>query len=240
MKKFLTILCILAVITSCKSGGAFSPVKGNKNITTIEESMPSFSEISVTGSNDIIFEQKAGQSPSVRIEIDENLKQYVRAEVKNGVLSISLDGQNIQPSQFKAYASSEALSRVRIAGSGDIILKGNITSPSLDISIAGSGSLYADDIQYDNLNISIAGSGGVKVAGSATNNNISIKGSGSVDAIDLNTRNTSCTISGSGSVKVYATEKLASKINGSGSILYKGDPQTHDKSINGSGSVSKL
>lgn len=240
MKKILTILCVLVAITSCRAGGSANSTKGNKNITSIENSISAYSELSVTGSGDIIYEQKPNQKPYVRIEIDENLKQYVKAEVRNGVLSISLKGQNIQPTKFKAYTNSASLSKVRIAGSGDVTLKGKVKSSSLDISIAGSGSVYADNLQYDNLNISVAGSGGVEVGGSSANSKISIGGSGTVDALNLKTKNTTCNINGSGSAKVYANETLNSRINGSGSINYKGNPTTHNKKINGSGSISKL
>lgn len=239
MKKILAILCILVAITSCKANSSTS-TKGNKKITSVEKSITSYSEISVSGSCDVIYEQKANQKPYLRIETDDNLQQYVKAEVKNGVLLISMDGGNVQPSKFTAYTNSESLSKVRITGSGNVILKNEVKSPSLNVSIAGSGDFSTEKLQSDDLNISIAGSGDAQLKGNATNSQISISGSGDVDAGNLATKNTTCTIQGSGNAKVYATDELTAKVSGSGDIQYKGSPKKLNKTVRGSGSISSF
>lgn len=239
MKKTLAFLFLLLLITSCKAS-TNSTAKGNRKIASIEKSIPSYSELSIVGSCNIVYEQKENKKPYLRIEIDENLKQYVDVRVKNGVLSVSLNGQNVQPTKFTAYTNSPSLTRVKIGGSGNITLKGKVKTPSLDISVGGSGGVYSNNIQCNNLRIKIGGSGNVKVEGTALNSDISIQGSGSVDALNLITQNTACKINGSGGAKVYATEELKSKINGSGNISYKGKPEKHIRTINGSGTVTKL
>lgn len=239
MKKNLAILFLLLLITSCKASSN-STAKGNRKITSIEKSIPSYSELSVVGSCNIVYEQKASQKPYLRIEIDENLTKYVEVQVKNGVLSVSLNGQNIQPTQFTAYTNSASLSNVKVRGSGDVTLKGTVKLSTLNISIGGSGSVYGNNIQCNNLQISIGGSGNVKVQGTAANNDISIKGSGNVDARNLTSTNTVCKINGSGGATVYATGVLKSKINGSGNISYKGKPEKHIRTINGSGTILQL
>lgn len=237
MKKALFILCLLVTITSCKAGGKTSTTPGNKKIASFEKSISSYSELSITGSGDVIYEQKASATPYLRIEVDENLKQYVKAEVKNGVLSISLDG-NVQPSKFMAYTNSANLSKVKITGSGDVLLKGEVTSPSLNILITGSGDFATEKLQCNNLSVTLTGSGDARLGGSAINSEISISGSGDVDAGNLSTQNTKCSIAGSGDAKVYATERLDLSIAGSGDIKYKGSPKILNKSTRGSGDIS--
>lgn len=239
MKKILAILCVLMVITSCKAGSNNSK-SGNKKITSVTKSISPYSEISISGSCDVIYEQITNKKPYLRIEIDENLHQFVKAEVKNDVLHITLDGRNIRPSKFKAYTNSATLSKVRIAGSGNVTLKNEIKSSELAISIAGSGDLNANKIQCDNFSISIAGSGDALLGGSTINSDISISGSGDVDASNLATKNITCSIRGSGDAKVYATEALTAKISGSGNIRFKGSPKKLDQVIRGSGSISSL
>lgn len=239
MKKILAILCVLVAITSCKTGSN-SSTKGSKKITSIEKSVTPYSEISVAGSCDIIYEQKADQKPYLRIEIDDNLQQYVTVEVKNGILQISLEGRNIQPSKFRAYTNSASLTKVRIAGSGNVTLKDEVKSPALDVSISGSGNLSAENLQCNNLSITIAGSGNAELKGNANNSDISISGSGSVNADNLVTLNTTCSIRGSGGATVYATDELYAKISGSGSIQFKGNPKKLNKAVSGSGSISSF
>lgn len=239
MKKILAVLCVLVAITSCKASSNPS-TKGNKKITSVEKSVTPYSEISVAGSCDIIYEQKSNQKPYLRIEIDDNLQQYVKAQVKNGVLQVSLDGRNIQPSKFRAYTNSASLTKVRIAGSGDVTLKNEVKSPTLNISIAGSGDLTAENLLCNDFSISIAGSGDAQLRGKATNSNISISGSGDIDAGNLVTKNTICSIQGSGGARVYATEELTAKISGSGDIRFKGNPIKLNKTVRGSGSISSF
>lgn len=239
MRKILAILCLLVIITSCKAGSN-SSTKGNKRITSVEKNIPAYSEISIAGSCDVIYEQKNNQKPYLRIEIDENLHQYVKVQVKNGALQISLEGRNIQPSKFKAYTNSASLAKVRIAGSGDVLLKNEVQSPSLDISIAGSGDITADKLQCNNFSIAIAGSGDAQLKGRATNSDVSISGSGNINASDMVTLNTTCLIRGSGGAQVYATDELSAKISGSGYIQYKGTPKKLNKAVSGSGSISSF
>lgn len=239
MKKVLIILCVLVAITSCKASSN-SSTKGNKKVTSVEKPITSYSEISVAGSCDIIYEQKANQKPYLRIEIDENLQQYVKAQVKNGVLQVSLGGGNIQPSKFRAYTNSASLAKVRIAGSGDVTLKNQVNSPTIDISIAGSGDLTAENLQCTNFSITIAGSGDAQLKGNAINSNVSISGSGDIDASNLVTKNTTCSIQGAGNARVCATDELTAKISGSGDIRFKGNPKKLNKAIRGAGTISSL
>lgn len=239
MKKIVAILCVFMVFSACKAGSN-SSTKGNKKITSIEKSITNYSDILIAGSCDVIYEQNVNSKAYLRIEIDENLQQYVKAEVNNGTLKISLDGQNIRATKFRAYTNSPSLSIVKISGSGDVTLKNKVVSPSLEISISGSGDLIAENIQSDNLKISISGSGDVRASGRVTNSNISIQGSGDVDALGLVTKNTRCSIQGSGDAKVQATNELSAQVSGSGDIRFKGNPKKLNKSVKGSGSISKI
>lgn len=239
MKKIVAILCILTVIVGCKARSNNS-TKGNKKITSIEKSITDYSEILIAGSCDVTYEQNTKSKPYLRIEIDQNLQQHVKAEVNNGTLKISLNGRNIRVTKFKAYTNSSSLAKVRISGSGDVLLKNKVESPSLEISISGSGDLIAENIQCENLKVSIAGSGDAKFSGRATNNNISIQGSGDVDALQLVTKTTNCSIRGSGDAKIQTTDELSAQVSGSGDIRFKGNPKKINKSVKGSGSISAL
>lgn len=47
-------------------------------------------------------------------------------------------------------------------------------------------------------------------------------------------------VNGSGLVRLNVSSELMGKVNGSGRIEYLGIPQTIDKKINGSGSISTI
>jgi hypothetical protein len=128
---------------------------------------------------------------------------------------------------------------IAVSGSGQVITKSPIKTSSLDLSIAGSGSMK---LQADAREISmkISGSGSIEVEGKSKSNEISIAGSGSIRAEKLLAEDYDISISGSGSCRIYASKSLNSRIAGSGNIYYKGDPDQVNNKTAGSGRIKKI
>jgi len=66
------------------------------------------------------------------------------------------------------------------------------------ISLSGSGSVIADDVQVGALRSDISGSGSVELGGSADEQDIRVSGSGRYEAAGLTSEKVSAEISGSG------------------------------------------
>lgn len=238
MKQLFLILSLLSVllIWSCKSGSNYA-VRGSGKIVSYEVPVKNFSEINVTGPCDMIYEQKVNKTPYLRIEIDENLKDLVSINSRNGKLHVAMKGNNAAASRYKVYTNSTGLNSLKISGSGNVNLKNTINSGNLKVSLSGSGSMKADKLKCGNLNLSISGSGNVSAGGEVFNSKIKLSGSGNADTFKLNAQNVTCDVSGSGSAKVYASESLSSRVSGSGGIQYKGSPKRKESKVSGSGSI---
>ena len=65
----------------------------------------------------------------------------------------------------------------------------------------------------------------------------SIAGSGSIRAYGLKTDEVYANVAGSGSIKTTVKTKIKSKLVGSGSVYYKGNPEFIDNKSVGSGSI---
>lgn len=234
MKQILIVLLSVLMIQGCKTGSDYV-VKGNGKVVSYEIPVDNYSQIAMSGSGELIYEQKTNRPAYVKIEIDENLKDLIYIKSRGSKLIISDD--NISSSKLKIHTNSGSLKDLKISGSGNVTLKNEINVPDLKVTISGAGDLKANKLRCSNFKLFISGVGNADLAGDIYSSDIRISGKGNVEAFKLKTRGTECRISGVGYVKVYASEYLSSRISGSGTIEYKGSPKRKDNKVSGAGEI---
>ena len=166
----------------------------------------------------------------------------IEIKVKHGKLIIDDKHKNNwkwRLGKVDVYVTVKDLEAISVAGSGDLMSKGKFKCDNLDISVAGSGDVEFE-VDARDVDISIAGSGNILLSGSSDTNKVSIAGSGKLDAEGMATNNYRISIAGSGKCKVHAKEEITSKITGSGSVYYKGEPQKIHTNSLGSGKVKRI
>ena len=124
---------------------------------------------------------------------------------------------------------------VTLSGSGDVELQK--VSGDFSASINGSGDLEVDHMLAEKCTLSLAGSGDVEMEGSCVSLSVSIMGSGDVDAGGLKAVDGDIVISGSGNCVVKVANSLSAKLNGSGDLVYYGNPAKVNAVANGSGEI---
>lgn len=127
-----------------------------------------------------------------------------------------------------------------LAGSGYIKLNERTTANKVEIEIAGSATMEAVDLHCNSVDSNIAGSGTIKLSGSAEKASFEIAGSGDVRSFDFVVDNLHCSIAGSGDIEAFANNKINFDVAGSGKLKYKGNATDINRSIAGSGSVTKV
>ena len=176
MKKLLpTSLVVLLITTFVFACQSFS----SKSITadTKELNIQPFTELSVSGSFEVLFTQEANTTARAegsaedleKIEIETNGDKLILKQKKNS---------NIK--HVVIYLSTPNINEVGIAGSGTFKSTNTITSTkTLHFEIAGSGNYKANDLSTGNTEVEIAGSGNAYV--NATGKlSAEIAGSGSI------------------------------------------------------------
>lgn len=184
----------------------------SRDRVTIYITMPTIEGLSVSGSGDLIGENKFNVA-------DLDLKVS-----GSGSLKIEAD----------ATGDVEA----DVSGSGSIELQGK--ARSFDSDVSGSGRVRIDETIAEAAAFGVSGSGKIEARGSSREVKTSISGSGRVYAADLETESAEVRISGSGSVEINVKSELDAVISGSGSVGYKGNPQHINSHSSGSGKVRKL
>jgi len=204
-----------------------------KYITKELNNVSNFSSISVLGSPDVEYRQSNGSKTTVSIYGSDNLVDLLEVSTVNGVLQVNIKkGVKILSGErrLKVIASSPSLNQVDIKGSADVYLKGAIKGNDLNLNIAGSGDIEAENLQYTNIFALVKGSGDIDLKNvKATTVMSEVNGSGDISAEKLAATNVVATVAGSGDIVCYASRQLDARVSGSGDIEYKGSPSVVNK-----------
>lgn len=241
MRKLVAVVAmVFAVITipSCDFIN-IETIHGNGNLTTVTRSVSSAHIIEAHSFFDV--EIVHGSSPSVKIEADDNLMQYILTDNEDGKLVIhtkdhvGLSSNN----KIKVYVTTDKVEGVSLSGSGNVTSDEKLTGADhLNLSITGSGSMKLE-VNTPDVEAHISGSGDISLAGEVKNSKITITGSGNYKAENLQAENAEVHVTGNGNVNVAASQKLEVHITGSGDVYYKGSPSI-EQHITGSGNIKQL
>lgn len=195
--------------------------------TMVLGDLKAFESIRLDGNADIEYQQSTDGTTEVVVTVAENLADLVAITSEHGTLSVGYtDKYNrliISNSKLKVVVRNPHLSHVVVNGSGDVLLKGNVSSKELTLKINGSGDINAMALSCERVAVSINGSGDVDLAGNADNAVLTVNGSGDIDAEHLICKNVEAAVVGSGDIDCHASEVLDAKVTGSGDITYSGD-----------------
>lgn len=233
--------------------------RGSGRVITESRAVSGFERVELGGSGDLIIMQ--GETESLTVETDDNLMQYVVADVRGSTLYLGTDARQVgifSPTRIRFTLQVEDLNGLALSGSGsitaeaiatdrfDIEISGSgaawleqLTVDQLHVDISGSGTAQVDDLVADEMRARVNGSGNVEVAGDVARTDVTVNGSGGVRAGDLQSDRVDVNISGSGTATVWAVETLDINLSGSGSVRYYGEPLL-DSNTSGSGTISSL
>ncbi len=238
MKTLFTLTTVLSLFLLTQSSClAQRKIKGNGNITTKTLSTPEYDAVKVVGFMDVYLE--SGKEGTITVSTDDNLHEYIKIEVNQGELSIRIKkGVNLRTKKGIAITVPvENIEKVSLVGSGDVETRTVLQSSQFDVSLVGSGDIQLD-INTTQTDVKIVGSGDIRLTGTTTNLEVKLSGSGDFNGFSLLSENTEAYVSGSGDVKVMAKQQLKARVNGSGDIVYKGNPTTISSKVVGSGDIT--
>ncbi|TXE05919.1 head GIN domain-containing protein [Algoriphagus aquimarinus] len=196
-----------------------------------------FTGINSEGSWDVII--TLGEKDEVKLvskgfDLDE-----VITEIENGSLTIELDDSDDDDhANFTAYVTVRNLESLGLSGSGNMIIRSDISAREFSIGQAGSGTIEMAMLTTGDLNVGMAGSGNVLIScGTASDVNIGQVGSGDFKASALKGKDVKVGKTGSGDTYIGVEGELTVGSLGSGSVYYNGDPTDINKGSLGSGKV---
>jgi hypothetical protein len=260
MKRKLSYRSLIFLIPSLMIfSGAYSqtvfPMKGTGPSIDKKINVSDFKGIDVSGGIDVTLVQ--GSSESLTLTAQENLFEYITANVDNGTLKI-YTRNNLRPTQpMKARITFKEISNLKVSGGGDTHSETPLNAAALDISISGGGD-FSSVINSGELKCNISGGGDAKIEGKLKDYNISVSGGGDLES-KVSAENISCRMIGGGDLFLrneaqalkadidingggdldmkMSAEKLKCSVSGGGDALISGHASDFDIDIDGGGDL---
>jgi hypothetical protein len=249
----LISLIILIMFTSCLArennclSSGFNLFRFNKKVVGSghvikEEKMVSdFSKVVLSEQGDLFID--VGNRERLIVEAEENLQEYLFAEVNNATLEISKQPENITlvaTHQIRYYLTMTNLECLIVKSSGDVVIT-KISGESFSVRIADSGNVVIKALQVGKLEADLTSSGDLVIDnGKADSQNIRLSSSGEYDGRNLESQNAIIEVSSSGKAAVKVKESLFVDISSSGDVLYLGNPAIKIQAMSSTGRVRRM
>jgi hypothetical protein len=189
-------------------------VKGSGNVVTEDRNVTGFKSVEVGG----IFhvEITARKDFSVQVEADDNLLQYIKTEVNNGVLEIR--------------------NQKKINTRGRIMVR--ITAPDIErVDAFGVAKVSISDLKNSSLTLDTSGASKITVAGETRDLAVDVSGASKIDGGSLAAVNAVIGASGASNVSVNLSGELQADASGASKIYYSGTPTNIHKKTSGTARV---
>ncbi len=193
-----------------------------------------FTGIKVSDAFSIIVSQS--ETNSVKVDADEKLQSQIKTEVKEGVLTISAEGNLKSDKPVVIAIGVKSLSSLDASGSTDVNGENQLVCDKVTIESSGAGDVHLD-IKANEIKTKISGAGDITLKGATQLLDASVSGAGDLKASSLEAEKAKITVSGAGDAKINVKQSLDADVSGAGSIIYKGNPTERNVSISGAGSV---
>lgn len=190
------------------------------DVTERHLELDDFDVINLKGNIDVSVTQ--ADEYSVIVETEDEWQQWVMVEQDGDTLTLRMDPR--RPTGFfsddfdiQVYVAMPQIEEVFIQGSGEVFAE-TIEADDLELRIDGSGDIVSSVIVATNLDIAVNGSGDIKLATvGAEDVRIKVSGSGDVKVSDINALTVDSVIRGSGDIKLAgAIDGTVIEIYGSG------------------------
>jgi hypothetical protein len=168
-----------------------------------------------------------GGEPSVTIETDDNLMEYVEATVSDDTLTLRTVGEgafDIDPTDSVVWrVTVPSLVDVAVSGAGSVDVPG-FSGERLDVAIGGVGDITLPGLAVDTLAVVVDGVGTITADGTADSVDVTQSGVGIIDLSGVETAAAAVLITSTSDVAIWATERVEISGDGLGSISVYGSP----------------
>ena len=232
MKPILFFLFALLAVNS-----KAQTVINDKNVQV--RNVSEFSSIKVSGGIDVYLSQSNEEAVAVSSS-DESDRDYIKTEVKDGVLNIYYDSHSfklMRNKQLRAYVSFKTLESIEGSGATDFIVNGKFSGNSVKIKLSGASDMKGM-IDLVNAQVDLNGASTMKISGRIQNLKIEASGASDLKNYDLVVDNCIAQLSGASDVKITVNKSISAKASGASNLDYKGNAERRDVSSSGASNIS--
>jgi hypothetical protein len=214
MRKLAGLVLLTALAAGCH-GQFGAQIKGSGKRELQKRTVAPFTSITTEGA--FTIEVTCQKDLSLEVEGDDNILEYVTADV---------GGNTLRLKNTKNYSTSEPV-------------KFRISVPNIEgISVNGAGHIDVKGINNDKFEIDMNGAPTITVSGDTKLVDIGANGAGKIDAQKLHAARGVVDSRGVARIDVDVANQLDVSVQGPSTVTYKGDPVVH-KTVQGTGKVER-
>lgn len=215
MRKLALLFLLLPLLAAGCHHGRRAEINGSGKRVMQKREISPFTSISTEGAFEI--EVTCQKEPSLEVEGDDNVLEFVTAEVRGDVLRLN---------SSKSYSTDEPV-------------RFKITVPNLEgLTVSGGGRIDIKDMKNDRFEIDSNGAPNIIVSGSTKTIDIGSNGAGKIDTHNLRASRGVVDSKGVSRIDLDVTDQLDITVSGPSTVTYRGDPVVN-KTVNGPGKVEK-
>lgn len=194
-------------------------VEGSGQVEMVERGGGPFDGVVVSGGIDLEISQ--GGRNAVSLQADDNLLPYIRTEVRDGDLRISIEEgiQILQSTRMTARVQVRDLRRVAVSGGGDVLGLNPVHTDHVQFKLSGGGNLRFG-LAADRAECLLSGGGNAELEGSVGEIKASLSGGGDL-AYAGEVRSMDLLISGGGDARIRGRRggaEVKANLSGGGNL----------------------
>lgn len=214
MKKLALLVLLLVFAAGCHHG-RFAEIRGSGKRELQKRNVAPFTSISTEGA--FTIEVTCQKDLSLEVEGDDNVLEFVTAEVSGNILRLK---------NSKNYSTNEPV-------------KFRISVPNLEgLSVSGAGRIDIKGLNNDKFEVDANGAPTITVAGTTKVIDVGSNGAGKIDTSKLHASRGVVDANGATRVDLAEVDQLDATVNGPSTVTYKGDPVVN-KTVHGPGKIEK-
>lgn len=233
--KLLTIfyfLFILSVSSGCDNVDGITDsgcntnnntIHGSGNPVTIVRELPEFHSINHTTVG--LVSLTCADTQKVSVTVDDNIYQYVKMEVVNGELVISIvSPEGLSDFDLKFDISVPEIRMLTTGSAGQIEGKNKFYADKVFFNLYSAGSINME-IEAEEVHSTLFSAGNLFIKGSAGVHFANLYSAGNLNAFSLDTDTTFIVLNSAGNGYVKVSNYLDATLVSAGSVYYLGYPQ---------------
>lgn len=232
----LVFLSLSFLILSSCVDYAVNSISGNGNVESEIREVEDFHGIEAA-SGLRVFVKFGEMSNELEIVADENLHEYIKTEVENGILKIK-SRRNIRRAASKeVFVKAGEIDVLQVSSAADIIGENLLYTGKISINVSSAGELDVE-IQADEVDLQVSSSGSATLKGDTRQLIADVSSAGNLNAFDLIAEHVDVNASSAADAKVHASRSIRADASSAGNVKYKGNPESRNTSSSSAGNVS--
>ena len=226
----LIIALSMFVVNSCQQC-----IEGEGEVTTETVNVESFAKLIADVDATVVLMKG---EPAVTIEAQQNIRAAISVTIKSNKLTVKSTSCFKPNTPVKITIYSRIFEEIDLKGNVNLTSVNLITAKELTIRSKGASTLKLD-VFVNDIDVKLEDNSQLTISGNCQNADLTLKNNAAFEGAGFNTFKMDLELTGLGSATVNAFKNLNVRLNGSGEILYSGDPQL-DAKIDGTGRITKV